>query len=194
MADEANATTETAPKKKGVCAKMYLGEGDTKTRSADVNALGLEFAFNNGKTHVVKLDAFPDNIKTCLQWFGVSEKLGNAYAGAKGDSDVAEENFLSMLEQLTGGTWVEKSDGVGPRPSLIADAIIAALTDKGEKVDDKRKESIREKVKDKATREGALKDPAIKAHFEQAKADRAMERAQAAAKLAKDSTMEVEGF
>lgn len=170
--------------KVSVCKKVYVNEAGEETRSATVESIGLQFRFANGNTHVVQTSDHPGDIMRCLEWFGISEKYGNAYAGSKGDADAAEELFLSMQEQLQSGTWVEKAEA-GPRPSLIADAIIAALNSAGQEVDEKRAASVREKVKDKSTREGALKDPVIKAEYEAIKAKRAAERAKAAAKLAK---------
>lgn len=179
--------------KASVCKKVYVNTAGEETRSATADSVRLEFRFANGNVHVVEPKDHPGNISTCLGWFGISEKYGNAYAGAKGDADTAEEAFLSMQEQLQGGTWVEKAE-VGPRPSLIADAIIAALTAAGQKVDEKRAASVREKVKDKATRDGALKDPVIKAEYEAIKAKRAAERAKAARDLAKGKEVTVPGF
>ena len=176
--------------KTSVCKKVYLNEAGDETRSATAGASELQFRFANGNVHSIKIADHPDEIYRCLGWFGISEKYGNSYAGAKGDADAAEEAFLSMQEQLQGGTWVEKAEG-GPRPSLIADAIIAALTAAGQDVDAARGTSIREKVKDKATRDGALKDPVIKAQYEAIKAARAAERAKAAAKLAKGAEIGV---
>ncbi len=181
-------------KKKGVCQKVYVAADGTETRSATPDSDRLEFRFNNGNVHAVKLTDHPTSILTCLGWFGVSEKYGNAYAGTGGIVDDAEEKFLSMQEQLVAGTWVERAEGMGPRPSLIADAIIAALREAKQKVDGDREAAIREKVKEKTIREGALKDPAIKAHFEAGKAARAAERAQKAADAAKGAKVSVEGF
>ena len=185
---------ETTTKKTGVCRKVYVSKDGTETRSATPNAERLEFRFTNGNTHAVVLKDHGPVVATCLGWFGISEKYGNAYAGAKGDADAGEELFLSMQEQLKGGTWVERAEGLGPRPSLIADAIIAALENSGETVDDKRTLAIREKVKDKDIRDGALKDPAIKAEYEAAKAKRAAERAKDAAAAAKGQTIAAKGF
>ncbi len=185
---------EPTTKKSGVCKKVYVAKDGTETRSATPDAEKLEFRFTNGNVHAVTLADEPKSIDTCLRWFGRSEKYGNAYANAKGSADDAEEMFLSMREQLVAGTWVERAEGLGPRPSLIADAIIAALVNSGETVDDTRAGVIREKVKDKATRDGALKDPAIKAEYESAKATRAAERAKKAAADAKGKTIEVTGF
>ena len=188
-----NKGTIMADKKETVCKKVYIAADGNETRSAQPDADRIEFRFGNGNTHVVKLAAHPVAIRTCLGWFGISEKYGNAYAGVGGDADDAETKFLSMQEQLMAGTWVEKADA-GPRPSLIADAIIAALVAVGEKVDEGRAATIREKVKDKSTREGALNDPVIKAQYEAIKSARAAERAKDAAKKAKGETMSVGGF
>lgn len=176
--------------KTSVCKKVYIDKDEVETRSATAGSVELQFRFANGNSHKVQLADHPAEIVTCLGWFGISEKYGNAYAGAKGDADAAEEAFLSMQEQLRGGTWVEKAE-VGPRPSLIADAIIAALNAAGQKVDEARAGTIREKVKDKPTRDGALKDPVIKAQYEAIKAARAAERAKAAAVLAKGAEIGV---
>ncbi len=174
--------------KTSVCKKVYVNAEGEETRSATAASTELQFRFANKNTHKVTMADHPANILACLGWFGVSEKYGNSYAGAKGDADAAEEAFLSMQEQLRGGTWVEKAEG-GPRPSLIADAIIAALTAAGQTVDDKRAAGVREKVKDKATREGALKDPVIKAQYEAIKAARAATRAKEAAAAAKGASI-----
>ena len=179
--------------KASVCKKVYVAKDGTETRSATPDAVELQFRFENGNTHKVALSDHNPEILSCLTFFGISEKYGNSYAGAKGDPADAEEKFLSMQEQLKGGTWVEKAEA-GPRPSLIADAIIAALKSAGQTVDEKRAGAVREKVKDKATRDGALKDPVIKAEYEAIKAERAVERAKAAKALAKGETVSVGGF
>ena len=197
MVEEINEATAT--KKKGVCQKVYVdADGTTETRSATPTSDQLQFRFANGDTHTVKQSDHNAEIKFCLEWFGISEKYGNAYAGAKGNAGDAAESFLSMQEQLKGGTWVERAEGLGPRPTLIADAIVAALIESKQEVDDDRKAAILAKVTDKdtgkAVREGALKDPAIKAQFEKAKAARAAERAAVAAKAAKGLVVTAEGF
>ncbi len=61
-------------------------------------------------------------------------------------------------------------------------------------MDDERRASIREKIKDKAVLAGAKKDDAVKAQLERIKAERAVARAKEAAKAAKDKTIEVAGF
>ena len=180
--------------RKSVCKKVFVDETGEKTRSATENATGLEFHFSNGNTHTVAVNDHPENIVKCLTLFGISEKYGNAYAGAKGDSDVAEELFLSMQEQLTAGTWVSKADGVGPRPSMVADAIIAAILATGDEVDEDRKAAIVDKVKDKDIRKAALKDPSIAAEYDAIRAKKAAEKAEKSREAANESESVIEGF
>lgn len=164
-----------------VCEKVYVDSEGKETRSATATAERLEFRFSNGETHAVELMEHNEEIRTCLGWFGISEKYGNAYAGSKGNVDDAEERFLSMQEQLTGGIWVERAEGVGPMPTLVVDAIAAAIEATGRTPD---RDSIREKVKDKGVRTGALKDPRIRAEYEKLRAERAAVKAARAVKNA----------
>lgn len=182
-----------ADKKVSICKKVYVGADGKETRSAQADAVELRFEFANGNTHSVKIPDHPANIGLCLTWFGISEKYGNSYAKSDGSADTAEDKFLAMQEQLTGGVWVTESEA-GDRPSMVCDAIIAALEANGEKVDDARRAAVREKIKDKDVLAGAKKDPAVKAQLERIKAERAVARAKEAAKAAKDKTIEVGGF
>ena len=95
---------------------------------------------------------------------------------------------------LKAGEWTERAEGVGPRPSIVADAIAAALVKQGETVDEARMAAIREKVKVKETREGALKNPLIKAMYEQMRLEKAKERVKEAMAAAKDAPKDLAGF
>lgn len=151
---------------------------------------GVSFTFANGHALTVLLADIPAAIQARLVLHGLSQKVGDSYAGVKGIVDDAIENAESIVEMLKNGEWTERAEGVGPRPSMVADAIAEALRKNGETVDDARMASIREKVKDKATREGALKNPLIKAVYEQMRLVKAQERVEAAAKAAAGATPE----
>ena len=182
-----------ADKKVSICKKTYIGADGEETRSAKEGATVLRFQFTNGNTHDVKLHVHPHSIVTCLGWFGISEKYGNSYAKSDGSADVAEEKFLAMQEQLVGGVWVTESEA-GDRPSMVCDAICAALEANGEKVDDARREKIREMIKEKDVLADVKKDDAVKAQLERIKAERAVARAKDAAKKAKNKNIEIGGF
>ncbi len=180
--------------RKSVCKKVFLDDKGEEFRSATENVAGLEFRFTNGNTHKVRLDEHTDAIVKCFAWYGASQKYGDAYSASKGDSDLAEELFLSMQEQLTAGTWVIKGEGVGARPSMVADAIVAAILATGGEVDDDRKAAIADKVKDKDIRKAALKDPSIAAEYDALRAKKAAEKAEKSREAANESESVIEGF
>ncbi len=182
------------PKKVGVCAKAYVMPDGSKVRSAHEDAIGLEFAFGNGETATIELAKFPDAIEARLNWFGRSEKFGNFYAGAKGDADKAHEMFLTGVENLANGEWSERGGGEGERPSMVVDAVVAALEASGETVGEDRKKSIHEKVKTKEGRKAALANPAINAEYEAVRTAKQKAKLDAAKKLAKDSDTGLEDF
>lgn len=194
-----NTTPADAKKRESVATRAYVdGSGkDHKSPSAETTKLRL--TFKGGTVREFSPANYPDPIKTALIWHGLSQKMGDTWAGAKGDIDVAIENADSMDEQLRNGTWTERAEGVGPQPTLVAEAVWRALvasstdggktTPDGRPLDDARKATTIELCKDKATREGALKDDKIAAEYEAIKAERAAARAKDAADKAKDKTI-----
>ena len=180
-------------KRGSVCKKVFLDAAGDERRSASVDAVQLEFRFTDADVISVKLSDFSEEMQTCFSWYGLSQKFGDAYAGVKGDVADGIEEFESMMEQIISGTWVTEATA-GIRPSMVCDAIVAALEANGEKVDDERRDAIREKIKDPEKRKGATADPAVKAQLEKIKADRAVTRAKDAAKKAKGQVIGVTGF
>lgn len=177
-----------------VCNKVFILSGGEETNNATPDAEAVVFRFVNGNNHTVHLEDFPEHIRNALMWHGISAKLGDVYAGSKGDADLAEETFLTAYERLVGGDWMKAREGVGARPSLVVEAIVAALEKAGEEVSDARREAIREKCKDKATRDAAIEDPAIKVEYERIKLDRQKEREKAAREAAKGKTSNLGGL
>ena len=173
---EAAETAETAPKKSGVCLKMYLLADGTESRSAHQDAETLEFRFANGETRRVVLGQLPENIEHCLNLFGRSEKFGNFYAGAKGDANEAVDMFDAGYETLAGGEWSERKEGVGAAPSLVFAAVMAVLAARGTEPDDETQKAIRVELSTKEGRKAALDKVSVKAEYEQARLARQQER------------------
>ena len=124
-------------------------------------------------------------IQARLMAHGTSQKLGDSFAGVKGDIDKGIENAQTVVERLQSGEWVRARESAGPRPSMVVDAVIAALIDDGQTVDDERRASITAKVRTSEGRETAMRNPAIKAQYETLRANAAAERAKAAKARAK---------
>jgi hypothetical protein len=212
---ETPPTDTTESKKATVCKKTFLQEDGTRSAHATPETVGLEFAFANDRTHVVKDDDFTPAINACFTWMGRSEKLGNGYAGAKKKTDKdggeladnAEDMFLALYEQLGDGDWVKVGEGGGVRPSMLVDAIVAALIAEGEEVNDERRdlialklkadgEDVPEDVRQTADqkRKKALANPAINAEYERIKLAAQTARTNAAAAKAEESATPLTGF
>lgn len=160
--------------------KIFLMPDGSETSHASHDAVELSFRFNGGGVHSVKLSEFSEEIRTCLGWNGLSQKLGDVYAGDDNAED-AEESFETALERLRAGEWVKAREGVGPSPTLIFEAIKAAKAEANMPYDEA---ATKEKYKTKEARDTVLKVPQIKAHYERLRAERAAARAAEAAKHA----------
>ena len=64
--------------KTSVCKKVYVNADGEETRSATPDVIALEFRFANGSVHAVEMVDHSGDIVSCLGWFGISEKYGNA--------------------------------------------------------------------------------------------------------------------
>lgn len=183
------AQTNEAPKAKrtALCEKVYTN-GTDEFRHVKPDVTKLTFKFANGSAHALSLGQFPEAIQLCLAWHGLAQKCGDAYAGDKTVED-AEQSFLSIVEQLEGGEFTSGREGVGPRPSMVVEAVVAALQAKGEVVDDARRASIAEKLKGADNRKAALANPVIAAQYERIKLAAQQARADEAAKKAEGATL-----
>lgn len=182
-----------------LCTKVYVDADGGETRSAHPGATKLEFRFGADpkapeQVEVVTLADLPEEVRTCAAWHGLSQTLGDTYAGAKGDLTAALDAFQTKFEVLAGGQWVEKREGVGPKPSSVAAAVKAALEANGETVDDDRMAAIMSKLKTAEQRKAAVANPAINAQYEAIKLANAKAKAKAAAAKAKDADEGIEGF
>lgn len=123
----------TESTKARVASKSFIVNGEAQ-RSAHPDATGLQFAFGPKDapiaTTTVALDDFPANIRAALAWHGLSAKLGDSYADAKGNAQSAYESFTDTLDQLTKGNWLAEGEKAGPRESDLAAAISQLKPDK----------------------------------------------------------------
>ena len=170
-----------------IATREYSDSDGNVGRSVPATPTTLTFKFENDESMVVVATDLPESIQTQLAWHGLSQKVGDAFAGAKGDVNLAQENAESLWEQLMAGVWSEKASGVGARPSMVADAIIAVNIAQGRTPTTEQELDIRERVKIKEQKDGALGDPEIKAEYEKIKAERAAERAAKARNTANES-------
>ena len=181
--------------KSKVCKKVFILADGTESRHAQPGAVELQFRFSNGTVRSTKRDE-PENVDSCLSWFGRSEKYGNSYAGADGDPYLAIEKWDAMRDALMSGEFVAEREATGPSVTLLMEAIEAfVVLDRNEAVDDKRRAMWRaEKLSTKAGRDLAMANPKVKAHFLRIKAERALTRQHEAEKLAEATTAVTSDF
>ena len=181
------------PARAKVCTKVYLDAEGNEHKSASSEMQVLRFKFADGTTRDVKPTQFQKSVLVCATFHGLSQTLGDVFAGVKGNVDEAIENFDTKLEVLMSGVWVKEREGVGPRPSMVADAIVAAKLAAGqltEPVSPERYEEIRGKCSTAQQRKEALANRVIAAEYEKLKAAKAADKAAKAAEAAKGATLE----
>lgn len=101
------------PKKVKFAEKEY--DMDTKT---------VTIAFGNEKTVSFELDRVSDDIRLQLALHGASQKIGDSYAGAKGNYAEAVASAQDVVDQLYAGVWrAAREDDAKPRLAELAEAI-----------------------------------------------------------------------
>jgi len=189
MTDTTEVPAVEKPKRKVVAVKGYvIPEKDELSRHATPDAEALSFTFpDTGDEYLIALGDIGAGCVKAATFHGLAQKLGDSYAGKSGDEAV--EAFETVLERLKADDWVRMGEGPGTRPSMVADAIKAAIEKGGETVDEERYARIMEKVKGPEARKAALATPAFAAEYERIKSERAAEKyAKAAAKAAEGPT------
>jgi len=145
-------------------------------RTVTINFLGTD------DTLTVNVEALPEAVRKQAICHGLVQKLGDAAAGESGVA--AYDAVMTVYERLVAGDWTKVREGVGPRPSIVAEAVCRVL-EKAGKVFNRAAKIIEYTGKDsKAKRDGALANAVVKAEFDAIQAERAMERADKSAALA----------
>lgn len=148
------------------------------TREVDVQKGTITFKFSHGEEIVVNPFEFSPEIQRHLLLHGTSQKCGDSYSDADGNSQVAVGMVKGVLENLQKGAWMVKAQGEGKGAGLLAEALARAtgkpVTDCAKKVGDM----------DKEKRAALRKHPQIAPILAKIEAERAAARA---AKLAAGS-------
>ena len=99
------------PSKPQFCKKSWTEQGV------------VSFAFGNGT--VLEFDTNKCNAETQmdLRCHGASQKIGDSFAGVKGNYAEGIANAKSVIEQLYAGEWTADREGGAPRLAELAEAI-----------------------------------------------------------------------
>lgn len=144
---------------------------------------GVLFTFTDGSTLEAKLAELNDEMKTQLILHGISQKVGDSYAGE--DAENCETIATKTWEQLVAGAWSVRTGGSGgPRISQLAEALASAT---GQEVS-----ACVEKIADMsdAEKKALRKHPAIEAEIAKIKLAKAQAEAEKAAAAATDESFD----
>jgi hypothetical protein len=148
-----------------------------KKASKKVTDSGVEITFESGEVVAVQLDQLSDGIITKLALHGLSQKVGDSYAGA----ELAEAHELagSVVKRLIEGEWTQASTGGGvSRVSMLVEALAAATG----KTNDEALEVVKGMSEDQ--KKELKKHPAIAKELATIAAERAVAKAKRAEEAA----------
>lgn len=136
----------------------------------------LTIAFETGETILANLADIPADILSRLAMHGMSQKLGDSYAGVDGAE--AAEKANGVLTDLLAGNWSTRVAASGPRTTQLAEALAAAT---GKTLEEAA--GVLENMDDEAKKD-LRKHPQIKVHLAALKAAAAAKAAEKATEAA----------
>jgi acyl carrier protein phosphodiesterase len=158
-------------------------------KNPDFVAQTIGFDFGEAGTYDVAISELPDEIVANLAVHGLSQKLGDSYAGAKAateeldvDADTwARMQVESVFDQLSQGNWTTRTPG-STQVTDLARAIATVM-------DDVTEADAAEKLSEASKEEKAAlrKHPAIKAELDKIRLARQAAKAEASAAAATDA-------
>jgi hypothetical protein len=106
-----------------------MAEAEAKVKFSekeyDLDSGVVSFTFGNGSQLDLDCTTLSPEMQRQLMLHGAAQKIGDSYAGAKGDYSKAVESAQAVIEQLTQGVWrAARGEGEArPRLGELADAI-----------------------------------------------------------------------
>lgn len=173
----------------------YLRTNGEESNFAVADADVVKISFANKTSREVNITSLTPELRQMASLQGVAIRLQRSYQAIK-DLDSVIEAVDETIADLGNGVWIEGRTGE-PKVTLLALALVAVLEANGGEVNDERKASIIEKLKNTDYRDKAMDNPQVKAQLAQLKMDAAKKRlaeAKLAAKEAGTSNVGLEGF
>lgn len=183
-AEEANANAANANKRQTKALVSYSTDGNLENAmnspTEDCRYIHVEFA--DKTTRTIQPNDFPESVRACAMLQGIVTRFQRGYQTLK-EVDKVVESFDETIEDLSNGVWVEFATGE-PKVTQLAKAVVMALEAKGESVDEARRSSIIEKLKNSEYAKKAKENPAVMAHLSQLQLEAAQRRAEERQKAA----------
>jgi hypothetical protein len=132
----------------------------------------VRIEFTDGTKVEVNVNELSEDVRALAAFHGISQKLGDSYAGA--DSvDEARESAEAVRDNLLAGNWTAGREGGGGGVSILVQALFEATQHEGRTLED-----CQELVADMSDeqRKGLRQLPQIKANMDRIAAERAQKR------------------
>ena len=158
------------------------------TKDWDPDEMGetVQFKFANGTVLELDCSQLNDSMRTHLMLHGASQKVGDSFAGVKGNFDEGIANAKAVIDQLVGGEWTGDREGGGPRLAELAEAIARI---KGVDVEKARKAV---EAASKEDRDGWRSNAKVKATVAKIRAEKAAAALEKAGDAAQDVNIKFE--
>lgn len=104
-------------KRVSVCEKSF--EENDQGQATGI----VRFNFTDGSEQILDTNALAADMQMRLRVHGALQKIGDSYAGVKGNVAEAKQNVEDMISQLTSGAWKGERGDAGPRLGELAEAI-----------------------------------------------------------------------
>lgn len=155
-------------------ATAEAGKTRFAKKSYDESTGVVSIEFGNGKVVELDTNTCSPEMKTLLMLHGASQKIGDSYAGAKGDFASAIASAQGVIDQLLAGEWTSSGEERGPRLAELAEAISRIKN-----VDVAKAMAAVEKATDEQ-RKAWRSNAQVKAAIAQARAEKAQKALEAA--------------
>lgn len=165
-------------------------ENAVNSPTAECKFIHVDFA--DDTTREIDTTKLPAEIMATAALQGVVTRFQRAYQTFK-EIDKVIEAFDETIADLNNGVWIEFAAGE-PKVTQLANAVAMALESKGETVDDARRVSIIEKLKNGDFASKAKENPQVMANLAKLQLEAAQKRADERMKAASESQAELIGF
>ena len=83
---------------------------------------GVDFAFTDGQVLAVNVDDLSDEMKLNLILHGISQKVGDSYAGAE-DCEAAHKKAEDLIKRLLANDWKTVRAAGGSKTTMLCEAL-----------------------------------------------------------------------
>ncbi len=181
--------------RQNVATKRFINRDESEVSHASSEAVAVKFAFTNGAEIVIDPKDLPKNVRDAALMHGLSQKVGDAYAGsANADGDPiawAHEKAETVVANMMAGLWVTQREAGAPRVSMLLAAFKETVEAAGKVFDEaKMQAKLVDEKTGAAFRKQVLANAAVKAVYDRMRREAAEAREAVSATAAEGVTID----